>query len=489
MNKFILSLVLMSTSFLFANTDKLPNIVYIYADDLGYGDVSCLNPNGLISTPSIDKVAQQGMIFTDCHSSASVCTPSRYSLMTGRYSWRSSLKKGVLTGYKKAIIEDGRMTVASLLKENGYNTAMIGKWHLGMNWALNSKNNKKIDYSRAIKKTPTSNGFDYFYGISASLDFPPYIYIENDRAVGEPTEHIDLSFNQGIDRHGRPGPIEPKFKVNNVLTELTQKTTAKISELSKQEKPFFLYFSLTSPHTPCAPADEFIGKSSLGLYGDFVMETDYRIGQVIKAIKDNDIEHNTLVIISSDNGCATYIGHEAFQTKGHYPSYIFRGYKGSLFEGGHRVPYIVKWPAKVKAGALNDTPVSQVGFLATCAEIVGAELPDNAGEDSVSNLPAMLSLNKKPIWESFIHKNGRGGLAIRHNEWKLILTKVPALYNLKNDIKEQKNLALQYPEIVSRLTKLLQKYVDDGRSTPGEKQQNTTPVDIYMGHTPRKKKK
>jgi len=348
---------------------QLPNIVVIYADDLGYGDVQCYNPErGKISTPHIDKLASQGMRFMDAHSSSGVCTPSRYTLLTGRYHWRTSLQRGVLGGMSPPLIAPDRLTVAGLLKEQGYATACIGKWHLGMVMP-------RPLTKGAIKRGPTTNGFDYFFGISASLDMAPYAFIENDRFTEAPTAVKNLLIVNGKD--GRRGPAAPSFESEQVLPMLAQKSAEWIS--ARRDKPFFLYLALNSPHTPLAPTKAWKGESGLGDYADFVMQTDGIIGEVLAALDDAGIAENTLVIVTSDNGCAPYVGVKVTQNprdshdkmgsvadleaKGHFPSGPLRGYKADAWEGGHRVPFIVRWPGIVKPGSLCDDLIHQADLI------------------------------------------------------------------------------------------------------------------------------
>ncbi|WP_309710356.1 arylsulfatase [Armatimonas sp.] len=459
-----------------------PNIVYILADDLGYGDVQCLNPQrGKIKTPNLDKLASQGMTFTDAHSSSSVCTPTRYGLLTGRYNWRTSLQSSVLSGYSKPLIAADRLTVPALLKQQGYTTACIGKWHLGMGIPEGQPSPQLTD-------GPTTRGFDYYFGISASLDMPPFAYIENDRF----TEPLTTT-----KKWQRTGAAAASFEAVDVLPKLTQKAVEYVSKQAKSGKPFFLYFPLTSPHTPILPTKEWQGKSSLGKYGDFVMATDAALGEVMAALKKAGVDKNTLVIFTSDNGCSKAAGIPAMQAKGHFPSAELRGSKSDIFDGGHRVPFFAHWPAKVKAGSKSAQLICHTDLMATCAEIVGAKLPDNAGEDSVSLLPALLDTAKAPLHEAVVHHSIEGAFAIRQGNWKLELcadsggwsVPVPGspeakllpttqLYDLSNDLAEAKNVQAEHPEVVARLTKLLERYIAEGRSTPGAKQTNDAVIQI-----------
>ena len=394
-----------------------PNIVYILADDMGVGDVACLNPEAKVKTPHLDGLAANGMIFNDAHTSSAVCTPTRYGLMTGRYNWRSELKAGVLDGYSKALISPDRDTVASLLKRHNYKTAMIGKSHLGFNWYLKDgsrvsefKNPKgiesQIDFTQPFTGGPCDWGFDTFYGIAASLDFPPYVMLENNKASAVPT--IKRPFHGGkktgqAQLMMRGGLQVESFKPELVLKHFTAKAVEFIAQ-QNDKQPFFLYMPLNSPHTPVMPRKEFLGSSQAGIYGDFIQETDWVVGQVIQALKDKNLLENTLVIFTADNGASKASFSEAQETEfGHKPSHIYNGRKGSLLEGGHRVPFIAQWPATVKAGSTAKTACSLNDLYATCAEIVGSEKPVNAGEDSTSILAI---LNGKPAdykQRKFVH--------------------------------------------------------------------------------------
>jgi len=458
-----------------------PNIVFIFADDMGIGDVHAHNTDRCkIATPHMDKMAQEGMIFTDAHTSSSVCTPSRYSLMTGRYNWRTKLQRHVLNGFGKPLIPTDRMTVANLLKDQGYQTAMVGKWHLGMNFpAGKGKGIKKVDWKGTITNGPFNAGFEYYFGISASLDMPPYIYIENDSFVGECT--VEKEFFRK-----RKGPAHADLEAVDVLDGLLEKSVEYIGQRGP-EKPFFLYVALPSPHTPIVPSEKWQGKSELGVYGDFMMQTDDFVGQVVAALDEKGLSENTLLIVSSDNGCsARPADSPALEAAGHYPSAQYRGYKSDIWEGGHRVPFIVKWPAKVKAGSSSDETICLTDFMATCADINGATLPENAAEDSVSFLPAMKGEKIESARQGIVHHSIKGMFAYRQGKWKLVLGKTsggwtPAgqkikskgqLYDLEADPAEANNLYSSEPDVVQRLLTQLQSDVDRGRSTAGAVQSN-----------------
>lgn len=465
-----------------------PNIVYLLADDLGVGDLRCLNPDSKIATPHMDRLASQGMIFTDAHSGSSVCSPTRYGILTGRYAWRTRLQEGVLEGYSPALIDPKRLTVASLLGRSGYHTACIGKWHLGFQWGGTKDN---VDYTAPIRNGPTAVGFDAWYGISASLDMPPYLWIENDRAVGIPT--TTKAFH-------RPGPAHADFEAVDVLPTITRKSVDYLDQRSKDSRPFFLYVPLNAPHTPIVPTAEFEGKSGLGKYGDFVLQVDWTVGEILKALDRNGLSGNTLVILTSDNGCSPSADYPALKKRGHNPSHTFRGAKADIFEGGHRIPLLARWPDRIRPGSRCDDTVCLTDLMATCAAILDVPLPDDAGEDSVSLLPAFLGTSTGPIREATVHHSFNGSFAIRQGNWKLelcpdsggwseprpgkadVATLPPVqLYDLALDGGERKNVQADHPEVVDRLSRLLQGYVDRGRSTPGAPQKNDVPVVLRKG--------
>lgn len=453
-----------------------PNIVYILADDLGYGDVQCLNlQRGKIKTPHLDRLAGQGIIFTDSHSDSSVCTPTRYGLLTGRYAWRTRLQSGVLMGDSPPLISADRLTVPALLKEHGYFTAAIGKWHLGLTLPPAGH------LTAAIPDGPLARGFDYFYGISASLDMPPFAFIENDRYPEVPSVQKTWL---------RKGAAAPGFEAVDVLPALTRKALKIIGEQAAARRPFFLYFALTSPHTPILPTPEWQGKSGLGAYGDFVMQTDAVVGEVLAALDQSGLAENTLVVFTSDNGCSPAAGTAALERQGHYPSAQFRGYKADIWDGGHRVPFLVRWPGKVQAGTRSAQLICHTDLMATCAEILGAKLPATAAEDSVSILPALLGTDHMPLRETVVHHSINGKFAIRQGQWKLELcagsggwsqgggSESPQLYDLRTDIGETRNVQSANPDVVASLTSLLEACIAHGRSTPGADQPNDVKIHL-----------
>lgn len=478
----------------FSQSSEKPNIVYILADDLGYGDLSCLNPESKIQTPTIDRLASEGMILTDVHSGSAVCTPTRYGILTGRYAWRTRLKSGVLWGYSPPLIEEGRLTVASFLQEQGYRSAVIGKWHLGLGWHTTDGNPPSdrqdepgihVDFTKLIQKGPNAYGFDYFFGIPASLDMDPYVYMENDRVVELPTLTTE-THKPGQPDFWRGGKIAPGFKHIEVLEKLTEKAVGFIEDHVQNHpaRPFFLYFPLPAPHAPVLPNLAFQGKSQAGTYGDFVVEVDWTVEQVLQALARLDIAGNTLVLFTSDNGPERFMLRRK-EEYNHYSAHFYRGMKRDVWEGGHRVPFIARWPGNIKAGTQSDETLCLTDLMATVADILDIALPENTGEDSYSMLPALLGQPlEDPLREATVHHSSQGEFAIRHGPWKLCLTpnsggnrypegpNAPGpddppmqLYNLVEDPGETRNLYDWHPEIVARLSSLLERYKTSGRST------------------------
>lgn len=478
-----------------------PNIIVILADDLGIGDVSAYNPQGKIPTPHLDRLAAEGMRFTDGHTTSGVCTPSRYSLLTGRYHWRSRLQNGVLGGFSPPLIAKDRLTTAGFLKQQGYATACFGKWHLGMSFALKSggvaddkgvfdgpaaKVAPEIDYAADIKDGPLDHGFDRFYGISASLDMPPFVWIKDRR-----TTEIPSATKTWL----RTGPAGPKFEAVDVLPGVIEQAISYVTTAAAEPKqPFFLYLPLNAPHTPIVPTNEFKGSSGLNPYADFVRQVDADVGRLLAKLEQLGLRDNTLVVFTSDNGCSPAAQIDELQAKGHAPSFIYRGHKADLFEGGHRVPFIVRWPGKVKPGSVSPQLVGQIDFLATFADALGVPVPAGAGEDSVSFLPALLARDGGQR-QTLVSQSVNGSFAFRDGSWKLALCPgsggwsapkpgskeekgLPEfqLYDLAQDPGEKTNLAAQHPERVTAMKAALQAQITKGRSTPGPDLTNDVPV-------------
>jgi len=472
-----------------------PNIIFILADDMGIGDVS--HNGGKAATPNIDLLAKQGMRFTDAHTSSSVCTPTRYSCLTGRYNWRTRLKSSVFfSPHDAPLIKTDEPTIGSILQDNGYHTACIGKWHLGIGWQFKEdfkpeKHQKgqgwDIDYTKPAI-TPQNNGFHYFFGIQASLDMPPYVYIENDKATDIPT--VTKAFN-------RKGAAAADFEANQCLITFAEKSVAYINQRATAEHkaPFFLYLPLTSPHTPIVPSEKWLGKSSIGKYGDFLMETDWVVGEVVNALEQNKLTDNTVVIFTTDNGCSPAAKIPNLVKQGHLPNGKLRGHKADIYEGGHRVPFIVKWPGQIKPETETSRLTCQTDITATVADIIGHRLEPHAAVDAVSFLETLKDPSKVER-TAIVNHSINGSFAIRSGKWKLALCQSSGgwsapkpgkaakdappvqLFNLQEDLQEKNNLALEMPEKVKELTALLEKFVKDGRSTPGYPQLNDGKVNI-----------
>jgi arylsulfatase A len=499
---------------------KQPNIVYILADDLGFGDVACFNrERSRIPTPNLDRLAKEGMVFTDAHASSSICTPSRYAILTGRYNWRSPLQRGIVWVYGEPLIAPDRLTVAGFLRQQGYHTACIGKWHLGWNWPMSeARKQQEIAlggygknlvatvseehragwremYSKPISGGPTARGFDHYFGVDVP-NWPPYCWIENDRTVGIPSEPLPLEKLVPL-QADQQGPAMPGWQLEKLLPTLAEHSCQYIAKRAAAREPFFLYLPLTSPHTPLAVNEEWRGKSGLNLYADLVMETDANVGRVLQALEDNGVADNTLVIFTSDNGCAHYVGAAELEAKGHFPSAQFRGYKSDAWDGGHRVPFIARWPKQIRAGTACSQLTCLTDLMATCADVLGVQVPENAGEDSVSLLPLLRGVDQ-PIRQHVISHSIDGKFAIRDGRWKLMLCPgsggwahlqdpeavkagLPPvqLYDMKADPGETNNLQAKEPGRVKAMVAKLRELVAAGRSTPGPKQTNDVPVDIW----------
>jgi arylsulfatase A len=482
-----------------------PNILLIYADDLGYGDVSRYNPGrGRIRTPHIDELAGQGMVFTDAHSSSAVCSPSRYALLTGRYHWRSRLQSGIVGLWEDSLIAPGRLTLGGLARSHGYRTAMAGKWHLGWDWPVPQGQKKLLSgtpgadvaatdgqkalwrglFSQEIPGGPVDRGFDRYFGTDVP-NWPPFCFIENRRTVGIPGEFLPARLFRN-NQASMQGPALKDWTLEPILPAITGRAGEWIREFATGDKPFFLYLPLTAPHTPIAVNEEWRGRSGINAYADFVMETDAAIGRVLAALDESGAAASTLVILTSDNGCAPPANIPELEAKGHFPSGPLRGYKFDAWEGGHRVPFVVRWPGRVKPGAVSGQLVQQADLLATFAAILGAKLPDNAGEDSFSLLP-LLQGGDQAVRPHAVNCAASGVPALRHGPWKLIpgppgrnpkggAASDIHLYHLADDLGETNNLAATMPEKVAEMRALLEKLIVNGRSTPGAPQQNDVEV-------------
>jgi arylsulfatase A len=466
----------------FSQKPVQPNIIVILADDLGYGDISCYNSLMPFQTTHIDALANQGIRFTDAHSPSSVCSPTRYGLLTGRYAWRGTLKKGVLLPWDPPLIEKNRLTLPAMLKQSGYATFAVGKWHLGWNWqklntsAETDKLGNNINFKERITGGPTDYGFDYYFGIDVP-NYPPYAFFENDRLLTIPSQiKPDTVF-------GNPGIMTPGWSLEKVMPAITGKAVELIGKAAADRaKPFFLYFALTAPHTPIAPSNNFRHKTTMGPYGDYLMEVDGSVGQILHAVKEHHLDENTLIIFTSDNGSPALDGTKMGGVPGslitryrHNTNLNFRGLKGDVWEGGHRIPFIVRYGNKIPAGKTSSNPILLTDIMATIAEIIGKQPSADNMEDSRSFLRTLTHPHQPADTERVIvHHSLRGDFGIRKGDWKLILTNKSGgfsdaihkdgygidtpgqLYNLRNDPAETVNLYKTYPGEVERLTTLLQ---------------------------------
>jgi arylsulfatase A-like enzyme len=435
-----------------------PNIVFVLFDDMGWGQPQGYNPQSALRTPNLDRLAGQGMRFTDAHSAAAVCTPTRYGLLTGRYPSRIG-QFGVLTTFSKPIIPTNRMTVPALLKQNGYHTACIGKWHLGLNWVDGKPGTEKeVSLGARMTDGPNALGFDYFCGFTHARNIGTII--EQDRVA----THVEAVDNQPF---------------------LLKKALAYIDERAKAGQPFFLYFPMCPPHEPVVPTPEYEGKSGAKdlvrndpKYGDWVYQGDAMLGRIMEALARLKLADNTLLIATSDNGAE----HRSYEP--------LRESKRSIYEGGHRVPFVARWPGKVKPGSVNNHTICLNDLMATAAEIVGAKVPENAGEDSVSLLPEFLGAATNPAREATVHQSAAGDLAIRQGPWKLVFLKSGQreLYNLQTDLSETKDVLALNADVAAKLAALMQSYIDRGRSTPGVAQKNDFDLSITGGDPKGKRK-
>lgn len=495
-----------------------PNIIVVLADDLGYGDVRCNDPDhARVPTPSIDRLAGQGMRFTDAHASASLCSPSRYSLLTGRFSWRTPMRTHVVRMYGSPLIVPGRLSLPLMLKRQGYRTACFGKWHLGWDWPLRQKDGSitrapagqfvqerlgEPVFEEPVNQGPTTRGFDSYFGVDVP-NLPPYTFLENDRMTMAPTARKIV--NDRV-HWGPPGPMVPGWRFDRILPTIVEKTEGYIAQCAQDKKPFFIYMPLTSPHEPIAPSEPFRGRTGISDVADFILETDAALGRVMAALEKHGLADKTLLIFTSDNGHCSYTGLAPFHAVGHRVGGPYRGYKCNISEGGHRIPLVLRWPGVVTPGRRCQQLVCLSDLMATCAEMLGVKLPDEAAEDSVSILP-LLRGQDQPVRQDLVHQCYSELLALRQGAWKLALCAgdgternwcnekgVPRdlgekearqrglppvqLYNVVDDPGETKNCQADHPEIVRRLHRLLARYVSEGRSTPGKAQKNDVPISL-----------
>ncbi|MHA1679914.1 MAG: sulfatase family protein [Promethearchaeota archaeon] len=476
--------------------DKKPNIVYVMADDLGYGDLGCYGATK-IETPHADKIAAEGMKFTDAHSSSAVCTPSRYSVLTGRYCWRTELKRWVMGGYGYPLIEKGRPTIASFLRGHGYRSAAVGKWHVGLGWQLNegaekptgSTRNKigmqlDVDFTKKIKHGPLDLGFDYFFGIAGSLDMDPYCFIENDKTVGIPSVPKEPRYNQQ-----RDGLMVPGWKDEDVDIQHAAKAVGFIKDHVERypNKPFFLYIATSAPHRPCDCQPPIVrGRSKAGDRGDMVMMFDWVVGQIDSALDALGIADDTLTILTSDNGARLRCANG--NDYGHKSCGNLRGQKADIWDGGHREPFIARWPGRVKPGSVSHDLVCLMDLFGTVADVVGSQLPDDGAEDTFSFFDSLTGeeTSAAPHRNKLIHHSGNGYFSLRMGKWKLIKGlgsggfsrprfKKPRpwgprgqLYDLDTDLQETTNLWKQRTDIVKRFNLIIDECITDGRTRPLE---------------------
>ncbi len=479
-----------------------PNILILYADDLGYGDPGCYNPDSKIPTPHLDRLAAEGVRFTDGHSSSGICTPSRYALLTGRYHWRDF--HGIVDSFGPSVFKPERVTLPEMLQEAGYHTAAIGKWHLGWNWdairkpdaALNKRGKGAVlvpeafDWSKPIPDGPLAHGFNYYFGDTV-INFPPYGWIENDRLVKAPDTMMNPKKWKSIKEGNwecRRGPMCSDWDPYQNIPVTTQKGVDYVHRQAKSDQPFFLYFAFPSPHAPIIPNDEFDGKSGAGPYGDFVFETDDACGKLLKALEESGQTDNTIVIITADNGPA-HFAYPRDQKFNHWSAEPLRGIKSDIYEGGHRVPFVVRWPGVTKPGSVSDALVSQIDIMATLADVLKISLPaEHAAEDSFSFL-SLLRGEPGPVRDHLVHNTFPQSWALRDGDWTLVMGKdgyhsarrpawekkrnYPAddnypveLYHMASDLAQRNNVAAEHPERIAAMQKKLQQFRRRGHSAP-----------------------
>ncbi|MFA8017648.1 arylsulfatase [Bremerella cremea] len=488
---FVMSLLLVATSSLSAAETSRPNIMILYADDLGFGDLSCYAEKGKIQTPNLDKLAASGMRFTDGHSSSGICTPSRYALLTGRHHWRDF--HGIVNAFGKSVFQTERLTMPEMLKEKGYATACIGKWHLGWDWDAIRRGKgiqpEDFDWTMQIPDGPLAHGFDHYFGDTV-INFPPYTWIENDKVVDVPDTMKDESKWKKIKEGSwecRPGPMVTGWDPYAVLPTLTEKGVAYIESRKDEQEPFFLYFAFPCPHAPIIPNDAFDGTSQAGPFGDFVVETDAMVGKLLAALDASGQADNTIVVFSADNGPEHY-AYARDAKFGHWSPGPFRGLKRDVYEGGHHVPFLVRWPGVTQPGKVNDALVSQIDLMATFAAVMGYELPNDAAEDSHNLLP-LLEGKSETVRTAMVHNTFANQYAIREGDWLLLDAKTGynskgwkaweqrhdypgdddqpvELYDMKQDPGQRKNVASDHPDKVASLQKLLAKIRSQGHSAP-----------------------
>ena len=480
---------------------ELPNIVIVFADDMGFGDPRVYNPHSKIPTTHVDALADRGMRFTDAHSASSVCTPSRYGLLTGRYPWRSRLPTGIVNSWGGPVIDRDRLTLGKALQGKGYRTAAIGKWHLGWDWPVQGGSylsdeldgvnvgpqyevyGERIDFARPLRDGPVTRGFDYYFGDDVP-NFPPYAFIENDRVLGEPSDRMPRHKGQ------RAGPMMPGWDLWAAQPTITARAIEWIEERSAEpEIPFFLYMPLLGPHTPIVPNAESRGQSEAGPYGDWVYQMDAILGRVVAALERTGAIENTIIVFTSDNGSPARSGIGSFGGTGtvtelysHVPNAPWRGLKADAWEAGHRVPLVIRWDGRIEPKSVTDQTVCLTDLFATFSEVVGFEMREDSGEDSFSLVPLLFG-NGEFGRNLIVHHSLRGLFAIRKGSWKLILGSgsggfsapqgtvlkpgdegAMQLYLLSEDQQERRNLASSRPDKADELLSELERLRRAGRS-------------------------
>ncbi len=466
-----------------------PSFIVILADDMGQGDLSCYNPASAWKTPHLDRLAAEGLRFDDAHSPSSVCTPTRYGLLTGRYAWRSRLKQGVLGGTSPSLIETGRPTLASALAARGYRTAVFGKWHLGLDWQMDGQ---QAVWDQPFAGGPLDHGFGVFHGLAASLDMTPYVFLEG-RKTAEPVSRT-LPEESGY-RFVRSGPQGQTFELEQVQPTLIEKTIAFLHEHRREhpDRPFFIYVPLASPHTPIVPNREFQGRTPTP-YGDFCVEIDHGVGLILAALRDTGADENTFVVFAADNGCSPTANLDELKKHGHDSTLGRRGHKSDLYEGGHRVPFLVRWPAGLREKGVTTQLTCLTDLYRTFAELAGADVPDTAAEDSHSFAPLFKerASTSPSLRAHAVHHSINGRFALRQGPWKLLMASgsggwSPApqgpdrppvqLYHLDDDPAETRNLATEQPGRVREMVAWLRTLIENGRSTPGPRRENHSAPD------------
>ena len=489
--------------------DPHPNIVVILADDFGVGDIQAHYPDNKIPTPYLDQLVSEGMSFTDAHSPSAVCTPTRYGLLTGRYSWRTRLQEWVLAAYEPPLIDRDRPTMPGVLRDHGYETAMVGKWHLGWEWAgpqpsrmtevRNGQKTLEWDFTKPASEGPTTRGFDYYFGVDLP-NMPPFSYIENDMVHPLPTDRYVHDPSEGVvmPRGFEGSPMAPGWRFREIVPELTRRAVEQVHQRAQSGKPFFLFYSMTSPHEPVSPSTPFMGKSGIAPIADFVMETDWSAGQVIQAVDDAGIAENTIVIFTADNGHSHYTGWDELVNAGHMPSGPFRGHKGDIWEGGHRVPLLLRWTGHIEPGSTSSQLVSLTDVFATSLEVIGTDPPEAGAEDSMSFLGAALGQTREGSRTSLVSHSNQGEFAYRDGPWKVVYRRsdpsleksrgeptITELYNLETDIAEEQDLASEKPEVVEELQERFDELIARGASRPGIESANDADIRYGMTQTER----